>query len=83
MQGGLDHANPHLHVNLRHLHVLLHTYDWGWFGNCFIKSNIFQVVVRERRRQHHDRGWALMEPFFAGAFILYAIVRRGKESDSG
>jgi hypothetical protein len=32
------------------------------------------VVVRERRRQQYDRGWALMEPFFAGAIILYSIV---------
>lgn len=41
---------------------------------CFI---MIVVVVRERRRQQHDRGWALMEPFFAGALILYSIPLLG------
>lgn len=34
------------------------------------------MVVRERRRQQHDRGWALMEAFFVGAIILYATVHK-------
>jgi hypothetical protein len=33
------------------------------------------VVARERRRQQPDsRSWALMEPLFLGAVLLYAIV---------
>lgn len=32
------------------------------------------VVIRERRRNHEARGWALMEIFLFGAAALYSIV---------
>ncbi|CAK5010047.1 unnamed protein product [Meloidogyne enterolobii] len=32
------------------------------------------VIVREKRHEQNDRGWAIMEAFFMGAIILYAIV---------
>ncbi|KAL7077356.1 hypothetical protein ACQ4LE_003075 [Meloidogyne hapla] len=35
------------------------------------------VIVREKRHEQHDRGWALMESFFMGAIILYAIPLLG------
>ncbi|CAG9535738.1 unnamed protein product [Cercopithifilaria johnstoni] len=35
---------------------------------------LIPVVVRERRRHHEVRGWALMEIFLLGASILYAIL---------
>uniref|UniRef100_A0A915MUV0 G-protein coupled receptors family 3 profile domain-containing protein n=1 Tax=Meloidogyne javanica TaxID=6303 RepID=A0A915MUV0_MELJA len=35
------------------------------------------VIVREKRHEQNDRGWALMEAFFMGAIILYAIPLLG------
>uniref|UniRef100_A0A183BV77 G_PROTEIN_RECEP_F3_4 domain-containing protein n=1 Tax=Globodera pallida TaxID=36090 RepID=A0A183BV77_GLOPA len=35
------------------------------------------LAVFKRRRQQHDRSWALIEPFFGGAITLYAIPLLG------
>lgn len=60
--------------------------DWVLLQRIFFIASIIcmllcffmiGIVIRERRRQQHDRGWTLMEPFFAGAIILYSIPLLG------
>nr|CAD2160305.1 unnamed protein product [Meloidogyne enterolobii] len=60
--------------------------DWLLFQKIFFLLSIvcilfcffmIIVIVREKRHEQNDRGWALMEAFFMGAIILYAIPLLG------
>uniref|UniRef100_A0A914EIS2 ISXO2-like transposase domain-containing protein n=1 Tax=Acrobeloides nanus TaxID=290746 RepID=A0A914EIS2_9BILA len=57
--------------DLRLIRAVFYVMSGLFAVGCLI---MIPIVIRERRRQQQEaRGWALMEIFFVGAFILYLI----------